>query len=118
MPLHSYWNFRDESSLLDGVIVKGKRIVIPMKFRPELLSLLQDYSHLGRDKCIQRVKGSVYWPSISDDIKALVNKCEKCMSNCCCNQKEPHIPFDIPLWHGILLPLIYSCFETKPMWLC
>ena len=76
MPLHSYWNFRDELSLLDGVIVKGRRIIIPVKFRPELLSLHHDDSHIGIDKCIQRAKGSVYWPNFSDDIKAIVNKCD------------------------------------------
>ena len=47
-----YWNFRDELSLLDDVIVKGMKIVVPMTFRPELLSLLHDDSHLGIDKCI------------------------------------------------------------------
>ena len=114
MPLHSYWNFRDKLSLLDGVIVKGMRIVIPMKFRPELLSLLYDDSHLGIDKCIQRAKGSVYWPNISDDIKAIVNKCEKCLANCCLNQKEPYIPFDIPIvaWKSIATDLFTFQYKT------
>ena len=35
--------------------------------------------------------------NISDDIKAIVSKCEKCLANCCHNQKEPYIPFDIPI---------------------
>ena len=48
---------------------------------------------MGIDKCIQRV----YWPNISDDIKTIVNKCEKCLANCCHNQEEPYIPFDIPI---------------------
>ena len=83
------------------------RIVIPMKFRPELLSLLHDDSHLGIDKCIQRAKDSVYWPNISEDIKSIVNKCEKCLANCWRNQKEPYIPFDIPTvaWKSIATDL-------------
>ena len=95
--VRSYWNFRDELLIVDGVVVKGTCIVIPTKLCPELLSLLHDDSHLGTDKCIQRAKGSVYWPNISDDIKAIVNKCEKCLANCCRNQKEPFIPFEIPI---------------------
>ena len=97
LPVRSFWNFRDELSIIDGVIVKGMRIIVPMKFRPELLSLLYDDSHLGIDKCIQRAKGSVSWPNISEDIKSIVNKYEKCLANCCRNQKEPYIPFDIPI---------------------
>ena len=113
IPLCSYWNFRDELSLLDGVIVKGMRIIIPMKFRSELLSLLHYGSHLGIDKCIQRAKGSVCWPNISDDIKAIVHKCEKCLANCCHNQKEPYIPFDIPIvaWKSIATDLFM--FQDK-----
>ena len=96
-PVRSYWNFRDELSIIDGIVVKGNCIVIPLKFHPELLSLLHDDSHLGIDKCIQQAKGSVYWPNISEDIKPIVNKCEKCLANCRHNQKEPFIPIDIPI---------------------
>ena len=38
LPLHSYWNYRDELSIVDGIVVKGNLIIIPTKFRPELLS--------------------------------------------------------------------------------
>ena len=100
-------------SIVDGVIVKGLRIVISMKFRPELLSLLQNDSHLGIDKCIQRAKSSVYWPNISDDIKAIVHKCEKCLANCHRNQREPFIPFDIPIvaWKSVAIDLFV--FQDK-----
>ena len=58
--VRSFWNFRDKLSIIDGVIVKGMRIIIPVKFKPELLSILHYDSHLGIDKCIQRAKGSIY----------------------------------------------------------
>ena len=96
LPLHSFWNFRDELSIIDGIVVKGNHIVIP-KFQPELLSLLHDDSHLGIDKCIQWAKGSIYWPNITEDIKSIVYKCEKCLADCRHNQKEPYIPIDIPI---------------------
>ena len=49
----------------------------------------------------------MYWPNISDDIKAIVNKCEKCLANCHCNQREQFIPFDIPIvsWKSIATDL-------------
>ena len=76
LPLCSFWNFREELSIIDGIVVKGSHIVIPTKFRPELLSFLHDDSHLGIDKCIQQAKGSIYWPNITEDIKSIVNKCQ------------------------------------------
>ena len=82
LPLHSYWNYRDKLSIVDGIVVKGNHIIIPTKYRPELLSLLHDDSHLGIEKCIQHAKGSIYWPSITEDIKSIVNKYEKCLAHC------------------------------------
>ena len=55
----------------------------------------------------------MYWPNISEDIKSIVNKCEKCLANCWRNQKEPYIPFDIPIvaWKSIATDLF--TFEDK-----
>ena len=97
LPIRSFWNFRDELSIIDQIVVKGNHIVIPTKFQPELLSLLHNDSHLGIDKCVQCAKDCIYWPSITEDVKSIVNKCEKCLANCRLNQKEPYIPIDIPI---------------------
>ena len=48
VPIKSFWNFRDELSIVDGIVVKGCYFVIPFKYQPELLGLLHDDSHLGR----------------------------------------------------------------------
>ena len=32
LPLHSYWNYRDELSIVDGIVVKGSCIIIPTKY--------------------------------------------------------------------------------------
>ena len=70
-------------------------------------------SHLGIDKCIQRAKGSIYWPSITEDIKSIVNKCEKCSDNCRCNQKEPYIPIDIPIVAWKTVPTDLFVFKDQ-----
>ena len=113
LPLHSFWNFRDELSIIDGIVVKGNHIVIPTKFQPELLSLLHNDSHLGIDKCIQQAKGSIYWPNITEDIKSIVNKCEKCLVNCRHNQKEPYIPIDIPIFTWKTIATDLFMFQDK-----
>ena len=106
LPVRPYWNFRDILSIVDGVIVKGTHIVIPMKFQPGLLSLLHDDSHLGIDKCIQHAKGAVYWPNISEDIKTMVNKCEKL----CCQMS-----LNMPIINLVSLkvPLVVTSDQCK-----
>ena len=32
IPVRPFWNFRDELSIIDGIVVKGNCIVIPLKF--------------------------------------------------------------------------------------
>ena len=61
------------------------------------MGLLHDDSHLGMDKCVQRAKGCVYWPNITEDIKSMVQHCEKCLMNCRQNQRETDIPIKIPI---------------------
>ena len=75
--------------------------------------MLHDDSHLGIDKCIQHAKGSIYLPSIIEDIKCIVNKCEKYLAHCRHNQKEPYIPIDIPIvaWKTIATDLFV--FQDK-----
>lgn len=44
-----YWNFRDELSNVNGIILKGKKIVIPASMRKNILNKLHE-GHLGIEK--------------------------------------------------------------------
>ena len=48
--LQSYWTFREELIIEDGVVLKGIRIVIPNKMCEAILKLIQE-GHLGLNKC-------------------------------------------------------------------
>ena len=71
--------------------------------------MLHDDSHLGIDHCIQRAKGSVYWPGITEDIKSIMNKCEKCLSHGRYNQKE----LNGPCYRSQEFNLFCNKFEIK-----
>ena len=76
-PIKSFWNFRDELSIVDGIVVKGNRIVIPLKYQPELLSLLHDDSHLGIDNRYSGQKavytGQTLWTTLKQWSKNVIN---------------------------------------------
>ena len=40
--LHPYWCFRHELIIIDGLIIKGNRVVIPTSMRPATLNRLHD----------------------------------------------------------------------------
>ena len=75
--LHPYWCFRDELTILDGLIMKGNRVVIPTSMRPATLNRLHDENQ-GLTSMLQRARRTVYWPKLQDDIIDMVHKCDEC----------------------------------------
>ena len=76
--LQSYWTFREELTIEDGLILKGTRIVIPHKQQQAILKQLHE-GHLGLNKCKLRAKETVYWPGLNNDLENLVLNCELCL---------------------------------------
>jgi len=52
--LHDYWNFREELTIEDGLVLKGYHIVIPPT-RPEVLNIIHQ-GHLGQEKCLLQAR--------------------------------------------------------------
>ena len=75
--VRKYFNFRDELSVVDGLILKGNRIVIPAKLWDNALSQLHQ-SHLGECKTILHARTCIFWPGINLDIKNLISRCDEC----------------------------------------
>ena len=61
--LQGFWNYRDELSVLNSLILKGSCIVIPESCRDEILDQLHE-GHFGIDRTKLHARYSVYWPSI------------------------------------------------------
>ena len=56
--LKSYWTFREELIIEDGIILKGTRIVIDAKKWEAVLKLIHE-GHLGLNKCKLHAKESI-----------------------------------------------------------
>ena len=75
--LRSFWSFRDELGIEDGVLFKGKQVMIPERMRGTILSKLHK-GHQGIEKTRMLARKSVYWPRINDDIDKMTQACGVC----------------------------------------
>ena len=77
MNLRDFWSYRDELSILDGLVLKGTRLIIPNKCQDELLEKLHE-GHFGVECTRLRARDNVFWLGINKDIETLIKTCEKC----------------------------------------
>ena len=86
--VREYWDSRDTLSVIDGIIFKGMRIVIPPSLRDRMLKLIHQ-SHLGIVKCKQRGREVLFWPTMNAAIENEVRNCSKCAQY---QNKQTHEP--------------------------
>jgi len=78
--LRSFWSYRDELSIDNGVIMKGERICIPLPLKTDILTNLHT-GHFGIVKTQQRARRDVYRPKINTDIEKLCKTCPICQEH-------------------------------------
>ena len=64
--IRSYWPFRDELSIEDGLILKGQGLLIPEPLWEDILEQLH-CQHQGIEKTKLQARESVFWPNINKD---------------------------------------------------
>ena len=85
--LHDYWNFREELTIEDGLILKQERIVMPPNLREEVLTTIHE-GHLGQEKCLLQARSAVFWPGITKDVIKVVESCDACQKHQRKQQKQ------------------------------
>ena len=78
--LHTFWNYREDLSMENGLVTKGARVLIPSTLRKKVLAQIHD-GHLGIEKCMLKTRESVFWPGISNNICKTVVKCGICQAS-------------------------------------
>lgn len=73
--IQDYWMCRTELTVVDGIIFKGNKFVIPPAMRQEILLKIHE-GHLGEEKCKRRARKVMYWPRINTDISRTTASCE------------------------------------------
>ena len=76
--LGKYYSMRDDITVIDELLYKDNRLIVPTTLREEFMSLAHQ-SHGGICACLRRMRESVYWPGITTQMKQKVKNCEICM---------------------------------------
>ena len=113
LQLRNFWSYRDELSILDGLVLKCTRIIVPEACHDEVLTILHQ-GHFGVEQTKLRARDSVYWPLMYKEIESMVKSCEKCQEFSRRNNKDPILPRELPLVTWTLLELdLFTCENTS-----
>lgn len=91
-----FWNYRDELTVHNGIIMKGQKIVIPKSLRSNMIEIIHGSGHFGVEKSLRRARSALFWPSYSKQITEAVLNCSTCLEHRPSNQKEPLQSYEIP----------------------
>ena len=75
-----YNDYVHELHIKEGVLIKGRQVVIPSCLRGEMLQKVHE-GHMGVVKLKRRARASIYWPGMGRDISDMAEKCRLCMEN-------------------------------------
>ncbi|CAC5382924.1 unnamed protein product [Mytilus coruscus] len=103
-----YWNFRDELSNVNGIILKGEKIIIPASMRENMLNKLHE-GHLGIEKTRKLARDSIFWPGINAQITDFISKYSVCLESRRSNTKKPMAESETPElpWMTVGIDIFY-----------
>lgn len=106
--LAAYHTIKDELSVIDDVILKGNRVIIPKGMRGEILRCLHQ-GHWGVEKTKRRAREGVYWPGMNQEIERTIEDCNICGKYLKANYKESLRSYDVPLlpWQNVAVDLFH-----------
>ena len=75
--LRPFYRCRDELSLMNGLVFKGERVVVPEGLRSRLVTLAHE-SHQGIIRTKQRLRAVYWWPGLDAAVEDAVRGCDAC----------------------------------------
>ena len=111
-PARPFWKICDELHIADGLIFSGERLVVPQVMNKVALQVIHE-GHMGIEKCKQRARSCLYWPSMNTDVENLVNGCEVCNKFSPTIRKELMIPHEVPSRPWEKVGVDYFSYDTQ-----
>ena len=95
MAARPYFSIRDELSVLDGIVFKGEKAVIPVTLRKDMIQRIHA-AHIGMEGSLRRARECLYWPGMNGDVRDTVGRCATCQTVSVRQQKEKLRPHETP----------------------
>jgi hypothetical protein len=93
--LKTYFSYRDELTIQDGIIYRSDRIVVPTALRQDM-KIRVHAGHLGINSCLQHARDLIYWPGMSAEIRQHVEACGTCATYADKQPQESQVITEIP----------------------
>ena len=93
--IRPYFSIRDEITEMNGILMKGERVIVPSSLRKEMKARIHE-GHLGIEKCKARARETMFWPGINGEITEMVQQCSACLATRVYQQKEPLASHEVP----------------------
>ena len=106
-----FWNFRDELSTDEGLLLKRPSLVIPPVLRESYLHHLHE-GHLSASKVKSNAKQHMFWPGMEADITDNMRWCQVCIRRSR-PAREPLQPHEIPNGPWQKLGMDFFDFQGK-----
>ena len=90
-----FWPVRHNLTVVDGIVLCGTRLVVPLVLRREVLDGVHE-GHFGETKSVLRAKSSVFWPGMEDQVRNVVASCNVCQENRHRNPRLSLFPTKVP----------------------
>lgn len=110
-----FWNFRDEITVLNGLLYKGQSVMIPSSLRRQMLTKLHE-PHLGIVKTKQRARNIIFWPNMNYDLEQLIQSCATRSENQTSNNLSFHMKYRILLGQRLEQTFFISRAKTICYW--
>ena len=100
----SVWPFPNST---DFLILRGERVVIPASLTQHVLSLAHE-GHPGRDKTLQWLRETVWWPGWNKAARHAIAACVPCITESSA-RPVPLKPREMPPqpWHSVAVDIFY-----------
>ena len=106
--LQPYWNYRDELTIEDGILMKGQKIIIPTSLKQQYIDKIHA-GHTGIGSCLKKGREYIFWVNYSKDIQEAVEKCSLCQEQQNVLMTNQRYVSEVPPhpWHTLGSDLFY-----------
>ena len=82
--------------LEEGILCRGRRIVLPISMSSQVIQTLHELSHWGVQRTFDMIRQKFYWRGLFRDVERLCSSCEVCLkSKRQAARKQPLVPIKL-----------------------